>query len=406
MISLGLRAAQLDDLQQLLVSNHILDVTIQILDLEHNYLADVSKRLLGGQVNIDTTADTTRSLDLELLDPTHSLKLDDDAPNDGSLYFTRMIKVTYGVAASDHSRRYDIPVFCGPISKVERDEAVLSITCVGKEVLLNSAVWNSKTFKKGLSKRTAMIRILSDIGGETKYDLANTSERLPSDFSLQRGKVSPWAALKKLAAGMGYQVFYDGRGVCRMRRVPAKSVYTFGENGALLTVPQPSFDASAVINAIELIGGTPKGSKYRVGARAVAPRSHPLSPWNLGRNGAPRYLPEFINDSSVKSTSVARTRVSNRLKNAMIEAVDVAFDSLPIPFLEENDLCVVRTDGWSCEFRLNKMAIPLTADGTTSIGYLRRVYRARRVPTTAIRIKNPTKKKPKKHTSSHKKRHK
>lgn len=387
-IDLGLSHKEWTELNQLLVSHHAIAVTVQLLTLEHGYVADISDKLLGGQVTIDSAAnETTRACEIEVLDPGHRLKLDGDAPEDGSVYFTRMLRVVYSVMPPDRGKAFHIPVFTGPLSKVERSGPVISITAVGKEKLAMASVWKGRSYKKGNRKTYVIKHILSVMAGERKLDLVERTTKLPRKISLNTEKKA-WVTAKSLASGMGLQLFYDGRGVARLRKAPSSVVYTFGQKGALLSLPQAAYDAENAVNAVSIVGGKPPKAKKKVTYKLVAPRSHALSPWNLGRWGVPRYLVESISDSSIKSLKEARALAKRRLKAGLIEAVDVAFDSLPIPYLEESDLCRVQSDDFNGLFRLSKMTIPLTADGTSSVGYLRRVTPNPR----QIRIKNTTKK--------------
>lgn len=372
MIDLGLRQAEMEDLQQLLVTHHAIGVTVQLLNMEHGVVGDLSDKVLGGQVTIDATAEgATRSASLEVLDPLYKLHLDPDSPEDGSLYFHRMIRVIYHIMPPDRNRRYDIPVFTGPLTKVERNGYIITIEAMGKEKLSSQSVWTGKTYKKGLKKTWVIRDILSDLGGETRLDIPDLGEKTPGVITMNREK-TPWGTARGIAASMGMQLFYDGRGVARLRRVPKNVVYTFKEKGALLSMPQAGYDAEGAINAVYVIGGKPKGSKKKISYRLVAPAGHPLSPNRLGRWGKPRYLPETIENGNIKSLEKAKKLAQDRLKSALIESVEVAFDALPIMFLEEMDLCRVSAGDFSGTFRLEKMTIPLTASGTSSVGYLRK----------------------------------
>lgn len=390
-LPLGLTPKQWERLDYLLVHNHHIIVNVQLLDLSHRYIGDVTRRLLSGQVSIDTDAeDYTRTLTMDLLDPKQELHLDGDAPEDGSIFYTRMFKVIYSVLSPDFSDRFDIPIFCGPLTKANRNGPVLSIEAGGKDKLSMSSVWKTHNYKKGLQKEKVIKSILMNIGGEAaKYiDIVNrkSNPKLGSKFTVNRNTTA-FKAAKKLARGMGgAQLFYDGRGVARCRDLPGTTAHTFTDNKDILTYPQVTYDIDSVINAVDVTGGTPKGKKgkekkkddkkkkeKKFHYRAVAARNHALSPWNMGRNGKPRYLPEYIEDSSIRTKKGVRNLARKRLRSALIESVDVQFDSLPIPYLEEGDLLRINSIRWSGSFRLKKMTIPLTANGVSTIGYLRRV---------------------------------
>lgn len=392
MIPLGLTASELKSLKALLVSHHKIAIGIQLLTLSHQAIDDLSDMLLGGQVTVDADAtEATRSLTLEVLDPRQRLRLDSEGATDGSIYYTRMIRVIYTVISVDKDERYHIPIFCGPISKVSRNGPVLSIDALGKEKLSMASVWKAQKYKKGASKRATLIDILTDIGGESpsKMDVPRLKgdPRLGTALSVNR-ETNAWAAFKKLAASMTLHAFYDGRGVARARKLSDKTVWVFRERVDLQTLPQPTFDAESVANAVDIVGGKPKGAKKKVHFRIVAPSSDPLSPVLMGRFGKPRYIPIYVQDDTVKSKKEAEALGKRLLRNAQLESVEVVFDSLPIPFLEENDTCRVESALFSGSFRLKKFTIPLTADGVMSVGYLKKVTPNKR----QIKLKNTAKK--------------
>lgn len=388
MILLGLSQRELNKLFDLLVTHHRIAVNVQLLTLEHKYVGDITKRLLGGQVTIDADAsEASRSCSLELLDPHHQLSLDADAPEDGSLYATRMVKVIYSVISVDRKDRFDIPIFCGPLSKVNRNGPILQVEAQGKEVLSMSSVWKSRDFKKGMKKTEVIQVLMEELGGEKKMDFAKSNARIPRRMGISRDKTS-WDLAQSIARSMNMHLFYDGRGVCRLRPMPTKPIYTFSRRGALLSPPQAGYDMMEAVNAVQVIGGKPKGSKKKITYRMVAPKSHALSPWKLGRWGTPRYLPEVIEDSSIRSKTEARKIAISTLRARLVQSVEVTFDSLPIPLIEEMDICRVTADDFSGTFRMSKMTIPLTANGTSSIGYLRK--------TAPGRVTTKKKRRPKK----------
>ena len=69
----------------------------------------------------------------------------------------------------------------------------------------------------------------------------------------------------------------------------------------------------------------------------------------------------------------AKDLATDTLASGLLESVDVTFDSLPIPHLEEGDAVRVATDKFNGNFRLSQFALPLNAAGDMSIGYVRNV---------------------------------
>jgi hypothetical protein len=373
MIDLGLSAANMKKLLNLLVNNHRISIKVQVLDLNHNYLSDVSTRLLSGQITVDTTAEVTRVLQVELLDPNYSMNIEAESPEEGSLFMDRMIRVVYTVADVMLTESYDIPVFCGPITKLDRTFAVVTLECSGKEKLANGGFWTAKTYKKGLTKTAVIRAMLRDIAGETKMDIPEVSSaKLPSNLTLSRDK-AVWASVKTLTGGLSRVIFYDGRGVAKMLNPGGSVRYTFTMPGAILTQPQINYDVESLFNAVEYTGAKPKGHKNPVRGTAVAPKAHILSPQSLGRNGIPRYLIERVQDDSLRTNAACKAAATRRLEKNLLQAVTVTFDALPIPVIEEHDVCALRTENYSVNFLASKFVIPLVAGASSSIGYTRNV---------------------------------
>lgn len=384
-LNLGWSQAKRLRYTELLRSNHGIEVTVQLLDLSHKYLADISHLMLSGQVDIDSSAmESTRTCTMELLDPKKQLALDGNSPSDGSIYFTRQIKVVYTVISLKDRERFDVPIFCGPLSKVDRNGPIISITCSGKEKLASGSVWTTRTFKKGASRGATLKFLLTTLGGEHSSkvlirDYASVSpstRKLPADLAISAEKEStPWAVAKRVASGMNRMLYYDGRGNAVVKKVPGGVQYVFREDGVLLSQPTASFDAESVVNSVLVLGavvGTGK-SKRRIVYRAVPSRGHVLSPWSLGRWGRPRYLTEVISDDTIKTTREARSVAKSLLRNKLREQVEVSFECLPVPHLEERDPCSIISSQYTGRFALRKMSIPLTANGRSTVGFNRLV---------------------------------
>jgi hypothetical protein len=368
-IPLGLTATQQGWLHSTLAGSHSIHITIQLLTLSGARVADLSSRLLEGQVNVDYSADVTRNCTLQLLDPDRALSFETDSADEGAIYMDRMIRVIYSVKVPQMNDWVDIPVFCGPVVSMDRNEDVISIECQGKEVLSKGAAWRTFTRKKNTNKANVIKDILEDLSGENKFDFPEVSSKLPSDYSLGRESI-PWDSAKKLASGMSRQLFYDGRGYCKMRSLPGTPVFTFksGDGGTVTSTPQISYDSSEMKNIIWVKGGVPKGSKTAVSVYVAADKSHPLSPSRLGRNGVPRYLLEVIEDDSIRSKTEAEEKAGTTLNDRLLQTVEVAFDAMPIPHLEPGDMCRIQTDEYATTFRLYQFSIPLHAEGTMSVG--------------------------------------
>ena len=393
MLDLGLHRADRRAFHRALTDHHGIRVRVTVLNLEHEPLGDLTNDVLDGQVNIDADAEVTRSLTVTFLDRRRTLDFDSDSPANGALYANRMLRVAYEVRVDAFGDWVNVPIFTGPVIKLDRTDDEVTVECQGKELLALAQAWRPMTIKKGTPKVDAIRRLLRERAGESRFDLPDMAEKLPKRVTIGR-ESQPWLVARKIAESMDRQLFYDGRGVCRMRRYPGNAGYTFndGDGGDVLTAPQVAFSMDEVANAVWVKGGKPKHGKPKNWAdltdqekedlrkewdkeRGVryfhtAPRSHPLSPWRLGRNGEPRYLLHVIDNDAIRSEKQARTIGRRVLHHKLRQLVEVTFDSLPVPHLEPEDRVRVHTDQLGMTLRVGQVSIPLKHDQAQSNGYL------------------------------------
>lgn len=375
MIGLGLSWQALSNFHTLLSTHHSIQITVQILDLNHNRLADVSQQFLTGQITIDATAEITRSASVTFFDPLHRMGLDAESPADGALFVDRMLAIYYSVMSPTRTGLVTVPVFCGPITKMDRDWSVVQVECQGKEMLSQNNAWAPTTYKKGAYKVSVIKELLQRHTGETKFSLpSNVYSKLPSNIAMSND-TKPWTLAKQIAAGIGYQLFYDGRGTCVMRPYPQRTSWNFldtGPGATVLSKPQVGYDLSNLINAVIVKGVVIKGkSKTPLIVKRNAPSSHPLSPWRIGRAGVGRFFYEIIEDDTINSIAEANKVGDARIARGLLQATTTSFDCYTIPHLEEGDVCRLQTPEFSATVIAQKMVIPLSADSKASFGYLR-----------------------------------
>jgi len=359
-IGLGLNAEDRKAFQRQLIATHQMRTTVRVLDLDGDTLANVSDRLLSGQVNIDSTGETDRQCSVQI-----------DAPGAGALYADRMLRVDYGVYVDELARWVDVPVFTGPITTMARNGDTVDLGCLGKEHLAKAQAWRPLQLRKGMNTVNAIRTVLRERAGENQFAFPSSRARLPETVSVGP-MTSPWSVARTLASSINRQLYYDGAGYCRMRVRPTRAVLTFDEV-KVLSDPQVTYDLSTIVNTVWVRGGKPKGAKRAVSARVTASRSHPLSAWRLGRNGTPRFYVTLVENDKVRSTARARTLATRTLRTHLLEGVSCTFDALPMPHLEPLDVVRVATDTTSITFVLHQASIPLTHDGSMSVGHNRRV---------------------------------
>jgi hypothetical protein len=370
-ISLGISAADQATFVALLGQSHHISVSLSLMDLSHNRISSLSDVFLGGQVTVDDDADVSRSASLTFLDPDHKMALDSDSPADAAMYIDRMIGIVVTVYSPDRSFWTSVPVFCGPITKMDRDWAMVRVECMGKEILALDPFWSPRTFRKG-ARRTDVVKSLLSALGEERFTFTNNSSKLTKDLALS-SESKPWTTARSVARSANLQLFYDGRGVAVMRPFPTVPVMTFtdGPGGLVVSKPQIGYDSSNIINAVHIKGAIPKGKKTPLSYRVIAPVGSPVYPYKIGRNGKPRVLPVQIDDDSIDTLTEAKSVAARRLDLGALETVTAAFDILPAYHLQERDPYRIATQEVSTTTIVTKMTIPLQANETAAIGYLK-----------------------------------
>lgn len=389
MKGLGLSHGERDKYRNGLRKSHIVRHRVRILDRNEDVIGEITESsrmfILEGTVQVDSDAEITRQLQLRVLDPSGILYLDPNSPDRYALFADRFIAVDRQDWIESLSRWVSCPVFHGPVTRLDQDGTIIQIEASGKEILyLPPALhWKTRTFKKGTKIRNVIISLLQD-KGEQRIDIPHFDRALREPITLL-GMEPAWPLIKKLAASVNRQAFYDGAGVFRMRPFPKRSLYTFrhGDNGDLITVPTKSYDFSTLRNVIRVRGPrpdnhdpaeteTPGYHDRRIVWTAKAGAGDAASSVNMARNGTPRILAEVIENYNLKKQSDAKKQANDALDRALDLDATSNFDALPVPFLEEKDVVRVIAETGSSTFRLDQFTIPLLASDTMSIGYLKR----------------------------------
>lgn len=351
--------------------SRFVSVRVELLDSDEHVQAELTTGpvagLTGGQVDIDTTGEEAdRRLSMSILDPDRKLTLD-PTPSDYGVFAGSFVRVSRGDWVAELGGYVWCPVFCGPVATFTRDHPEVAITGAGKEALgLDPYVTlTAITIPRGTLVTDAIKRIMHHTG-ERRYAFPNLRTRLAHRLSVPRLS-QPWRVAQKLAGTADRHLFYDGRGILRMRARSTSPVFTFrpGDRSILLTEPSLSYDFTQFRNTVDLTGGKPAKHKTRLHVLQTVARSHPLSPGALARNGVPIYAVTVIDDEQILRRARGVTIARNSLAGSLGVATDPTgstFDALPVPHLEPGDVVQVATDHGYIALRMRMWTIPLTAD--------------------------------------------
>lgn len=379
MIKIGLTSAGEKALIETLAKDHLVSCTVQLLSLDHEPLGRIVGQVTDGQINYDATTQVSRQAQVTVIDPDKRIAVDTD---DGQPRLNRMIRVHYNVWVGNPIWDWvKIPVFTGPITQTSRSsDGTVQIEASGKQSLATGPTEQPRSFAKGLNRVNVIRVILSELAGETRFKLpkgwtARTAKRI----SMGR-QSSAWSHATILARSMKAQLYYDGWGNVRLRKVPVRPSFTFrdGDGGMVLSAPVVTDSSDDLVNRAEVTGAIPKGKKKPLKGIAQLPPWHRYSPQMLRRGGRNKFYIEFVEDDSLRTQKEVDAAAERIIKRVQVAEAEVSFEALPMPLMEEGDIIVVDADGAHVTAPMSKMSLPLGHDGVSTIGYLAPVSKRRR----------------------------
>ena len=419
MLSLGLSSEDYDEYMYRLATGYEFTVTCQLMTPEREVLSTISHLLLDGQVDWtapdynDGRPAVGRTARLVFVDPDQSLALDSSSPAEGSFFMDRLIRVIYSVrlpaqyapappsaygtgvygtgvygAGSSvptvvrEARWVDVPVFTGPIVKVDRDGDLVDVECHGMEHYALGHAWSSVT--RSGNKVSYMQHLMGLAGEKAQYlDFPTSSANLIRPLTVGRDG-NYWGSVWRINQSMNRVLFYDGRGVCVSRAKPGSVAITFREakDGLVAEPTQVSYSTDELVNAVQVKGAEGSKGKPTPISRVTPPEDHPLHPARLGRNGKPYVRAEFITNADLKTSAACRELGLSILEDHLSQQVDVSLHVLPVPHLEPWDLIRVESSKVGLQMRALAATLPLvqsSGSGTPmSIGHTRNVISPRR----------------------------
>lgn len=384
MLPAGLTEVEVADYLTTLTGSYEWITKVVVLDNERNTISTVPAGVLGGQVDCTRVGQRAaeRAIEREdepeaavsriakgvtLLDPDHAVAIDSSSPADGALFLDRMIQIICSIRG--RLRWYDIPVFTGPITLVDRDGPIITLEAHSMEEFGLSAAFNTGEVRDKY-KRAAFLNLLGRMGEDLAYvDVPDNDEKLNSSIPIARD-TRLWDKAFYVAAGLGRYCYYDGSGFLRTPRWTSAPAIAFagGTFGLLLSEPQVSYRTDEFKNAW-WVKTTTSGGKD-IEATVVLPSSHPLSPAKLGRNGKPRYLLGVEEDGDLRTEPKARARAQFRLEHSALSA-RAQFEARPVFHLNPFDWMRVTVPEWSMDVPIGEFSLPIVPGSPMTVGYQR-----------------------------------
>lgn len=351
---------------------YLMQPSVQMLSLDHEVLADISDRVIDGQVDCKVDGRvSTRSIALTVFDPRGEVAIDGEDVGDGAFFYDKMIAAAVRFKGPRIGRWVTIPVYCGPITNGGRAGYTAKVTGQGKERLATGMAWEPIPFTAGTRKIDVIRAALEQTGEDpSRILLPELSSRIPKDISLDRTD-NYWAgAVAPTVESANRQGMYDGRGDFRMRGWPddPKVVFTEGTGGTILTDPEVDYNQYAGWNGV-WVKGQLKRSGKRIESIKWLPRNHKCSPWSRMRGGVPFKMAFEVENPKIRTQAEADELAERYLRRLAREIVNVTVDVMPNWLLEPGDVVAFRTlKLGNVEQMLREFSVPLRPGVPMSLG--------------------------------------
>jgi hypothetical protein len=360
---------------------HRREIHARVLDLNHKRLAWIQPHHIDdGQVTIDVTRETTRVLNLTLLDPSRSFGWEPDSPSSLPKHLRRMVQV-FDVRFIDGYDPVSCPLGVFPVTEMDREGAEVSIVGVSKEHLAMGSFGRAHSWKKG-RKIVEVIGEILVLAGETpgRIHLPNLPGTLQKDFNVSRTD-QPLAKARNLARQLDCVLFPNGRGHIIVRRKPLHPSMAIDKymltSGVRIDRPPLEF-----FNRWVALGKKPSGNKPRPSADVWLPAQNDFSGVALGRDvgstRVPRWYIQELDRPQVETKAKLQQIVERARDEKIRGQAEISLDCLPFPNVEEWDLLkAVDPFAGTALVQVRQATIPLVGESQT-IGAVDRKSRGKR----------------------------
>lgn len=223
--------------------------------------------------------------------------------------------------------------------------------------------------EEGTNYASAIQNLVEDRMPGIVTNFASTERTAPRLFFGEQGQNDPWQDAQDLATAIGYELYFDPRGICVLRPEPDPDIHeaqwTFEDEAhpTIVTLSRRVSDADTYNKVI----AQGEGSSNDVPVQAIAIDDDPASPtYYLGPYGTVTYTFRSAMITTAEQAQDAADALLVRIKG-ITESVELS--AVPMPALEPGDVVAVDRERSKLEgrFLIDAMSIPLGAAETMRI---------------------------------------
>lgn len=302
----------------------------------------------SGKVSVNTSSAIRRTCEVHLTTDRTTANLVPDNGFDSLAPFGNQIKLYRGIEFDDGTQEYvPLGVFVITEVKVTDNNEGVSISLRGedKSIIVSRNKWTSSYQMVNGTLETSLTSLLQNRYPDIVTDFPTTNVTVNQIILGSDSQLDPWKDAVGIAQLVGYDLYFDVKGVCTMRQFPtldAASVVATYQEGSGTTITELDRNISTketyngVIYSIE-------GSQVTTPIRVEIWDEDPASP--TYRYGVFGSVPTFVT-TSLLSTSAEAIKAASLLLNTYIgQQEEIDFSSVVDPSLDVNDVIYVKAEG-------------------------------------------------------------
>ena len=334
---------------------------------DHVAVVRVVTMLNGVETGELTVIDGGVTIDARREGPLRSISLtvsDDAAAWDALTTPGAEIKAWRGIALPTGDELVPLGVFVIDGKVVQRNtDGQIVVSGADRAMRISRARWTDPyTVASGTGIGAAIAAVLTDRWPQVTIGFTTTGISTAAQVVFTDGEASdPWKDARSLASDHGYDLYFDGDGVARMRTVPdpasspVDATYVEGDDGLVLEKSRAV--TPLTYNGVRVTG---EGTNIDEPVQAYAWDEDPYSPSYIG--GPMGMVPTFYSSPLLTTVEMCEAAAATRLSKLKGRAQEMSFTVVVNPAHDAYD--VIETtdlDGVTSRYMLDSLTVPLLA---------------------------------------------
>lgn len=218
---------------------------------------------------------------------------------------------------------------------------------------------------RGTTIASAGAALISDRLPSAEHDFTAVTEATDAQLVFEAGADSdPWKSARDMFAGFGYDLHFDGNGVCRATPIPdpatSRVAFSFGSGEAnMLLDATTTGSLEKTYNGVVACG---EGSDVVAAVRATAWDEDVQSPTYVGYGKVPYFYFSPLLTTLGMCEQAARTMLA-KVKGSTEQ---ITWPAIVNPALEPLDVVTINVDGAESTCVIDSLTIPLKASASMS----------------------------------------